>query len=165
MTPQKKLKLENINGIYYFKTIPFIYIKILPANDNIIIDNQLVRAYYQSNTINNTEYRKEVWNNIEQYNKIYYKSDTNNILAKVYLEPIPFRTTIINNINSEYIFYNKPLETLEKLKIIITDPYGRILNIENDYSLTIEIQESINVLKNTLFDTRRGEVISTGIKK
>ena len=58
----------------------------------------------------------------------------------------PFKTTILNNINKEFVLYDKPLEKLEKIKIVITDPYGRLLNIQNDFSMTIQINESINVL-------------------
>ena len=72
------------------------------------------------------------------------------------------QTTIINNMDKEYIYTNKPLDNLEKLKIVITDPYGRILNIENNFSLTIEIHEIINVLNNTLLDTKRGDIIKNG---
>ena len=162
ISPQRKLNLELINNKYYFKSIPFIFVKIIPYSDNIVIDNQLVRSYYKSNTINNQEYKKEIWNNIEKYNKEYLKSDSDNIIAKIYLKS-PYNTTIITDINKEYIFYNKPLDTLQKIKIIITDPYGRIIDIQNDFSLTIELQEQIGVLKNTLFDTKRGDIVTNGI--
>lgn len=159
-TPQRKLNLNYIDGQYFFKSIPFIFVKIIPCSENIIIDNQLERTYTKSNYINNQEYKKEIWENSENKNKLFYNPNTDFILAKIYLEKTPFHTTIINDINKEFIFYNKPLELLQKIKIIITDPYGRIINIQNDYSLSIQIFEHIEVLKNTLFDTKRGNVVN-----
>lgn len=156
LSPQRKLKLEFTGDKYYFKSIPFIYIKVIPKQKNIVIQNKLIRAYYETNTINNLEYKKNIWDNLDKTDDEYYKPNTENILAKIYLKGGPFKTTILTNINKEYTFFDKSLENLNKFKIIITDPYGRMIDIGNDFSLTIEIHEVINILKNSLFDTKRG---------
>ena len=156
LSPQKKLEIEYNGYDYSFKSIPFIYLKILPSGNNIAIDNQLIRLNEKKNK---KLFKKEFFEKIS--NKEYHKLNTDNILAKIYLNPIKYMTTIMPNINYEYTFYDNTLETLDKIKIIITDPYGEIINIETEYSFTLEIQERINILKNTLLDTRRGNKIMT----
>ena len=156
LSPQKKLEIEYNGYDYSFKSIPFIYLKILPDGNNIAIDNQLIRLNEKKNK---KLFKKEFFEKISNNN--FHKFNTNNILAKIYLNPIKYMTTIMPNINYEYTFYDNTLETLDKIKIIITDPYGETINIESEYSFTLEIQERINILKNTLLDTRRGNKIIT----
>lgn len=146
LSPQRKLNLELINGEYYFKSIPFIYIKIIPNQENIVIQDKLIRVFDDKNIINNLEYKKNIWNVLDNMGNEYYEPNTENILAKIYLESVPFKTTILTDINKEYTFFDKSLKNLNKFNIIITDPYGRMLDIGNDYSMTIEIHEIINVL-------------------
>ena len=51
------------------------------------------------------------------------------------------------------------------MKVELLSPDGELLNFRQEHNMTFEIMEFRDVLKETLFDTRHGEVVTTGIKK
>ena len=69
------------------------------------------------------------------------------------------------NYDYEFIFYDKPLQSVNTMKIELLSPDGELLDFRQEHNMTLEIMEFRDVLKETLFDTRHGEVVTTGIKK
>jgi len=164
--PQFKLNIENYNGKFFFKTFQFVFLRLIPTNDSNAISGQLSRV---SNTTNKeiiSTYTKEFYINLDNTvtDDRYYVKDTDALFAKIYLKQPYLRTNISNN--NEYVqsFDDKPLENLSSMTVVITDPFGEILNLYLDHTFTIEIYEKINVLKDTLIDTRRGDIVTNGIK-
>ena len=165
-SPQKKLPIENYNGKYYLKSIPFIFLKIIIQDNSQIIDKQLIRARNLGINEEDLSYEKKFYEKFDREHtsdNIYYKN-TEFLFAKIYLEQVPFKTKIIYNVNREYVFYDSPLNSLSSIKVIITDPNGEILNLGTEHSFTLEIIHNINVLKDTLIDSRRGDIVTTGIR-
>ena len=54
---------------------------------------------------------------------------------------------------------------INQIKIEILSPDGELLNFRQDHNITIEIMESRDVLKETLLDTKQGDIITTGVMK
>jgi hypothetical protein len=159
---QNKLNLENYNGEYYFKSVPFLFMKLLPNKlENENYGENLIRASDTNNKFLEDEYDK-VFFSTEAGTK--EKRDTNNLFAKIYLKQYPYGTNEINGKEYELFFEDQPLENLTSFKIVFTDPFGRILNLNLPHTFTIDIYEKINVLKDTLIDTRNGDVVTNGIK-
>ena len=160
-SPQNKLNLENYNGKFYFKSIPFIFMKIFPNNIQSV-SGQLARIEDNKDGIIEKEYSKIFY--LAQNNVNRYKKNTDNLFAKIYINQVPLRSIILNETTYEFIFEEKPLENFSSLKIGFTNPYGREIELSLEHSFTLEIYEKINVLKDTLLDTRNGDVCSNGIK-
>ena len=161
-SPIKKLELENYNNKYYFKSIPFIFLKIISLNASNAIGEQLIKSNITSNS---QCYTKETYNNFDLKNKDgTYIKNTDFLFAKIYLNQTPFHSTIIQHIKKEFIFYDQLLQNFQNIKIIITDPNGEILELENEHSFTLEIYQIINVLKDTLINSKQGNIVINGIR-
>lgn len=160
-SPQNKLNLENYNGKFYFKSIPFIFMKIFPNNTQSVL-GQLERIEDNKDDVIEKEYSKIFY--LAQNNINRNKKDTDNLFAKIYINQVPLKSVIMNKSTYEFIFEEKPLENFSSLKIVFTNPFGREIELSLEHSFTLEIYEKINVLKDTLLDTRNGDVCSNGIK-
>ena len=77
--------------------------------------------------------------------------------------------TTITNKHSEFVqnieqYYNEPIDRLDQLLIKFVDREGIELDFgENNHTLTLKIVEKIDILKETMYDTRRGRPVSVGI--
>ena len=87
------------------------------------------------------------------------------IFAKINMNSIPQNSYNRRNYDYEFTFYDKPLESVNEINIEFISPDGELLNFRQDHNITLEIMEFRDVLKETLFDTKHGEVVTTGIKK
>ena len=68
-------------------------------------------------------------------------------------------------VNSNFAkFYNKTIDELQGIKIQILTPEMILYDVGRDFSFTIEITEIVDVLKETLIDTKRDTVVTTGYK-
>ena len=90
------------------------------------------------------------------------KKDTSGLFAKVLLSPIPGNQSTSYITEQEVTFYNKPLEKLSQLSIQFLGGDGKLLPIGIENSITIEIFEIKEVLKETLIDSKRGNIVTTG---
>lgn len=93
------------------------------------------------------------------------KKDSSVIFAKINMNAVPGNAYNPVHFDNEFIFYDKPLQSVNTMKIELISPDGKLLNFRQEHNLTLEIMEFRDVLKETLFDTRHGEVVTTGIKK
>jgi len=81
-----------------------------------------------------------------------------NIFAKINLmQGNKVETTILK-------FYETPLENLDNLTVTFVDRNGCLIDLKCDNTVTLEIVEAIDVLKDTYIDSRHGEAIITGIR-
>jgi hypothetical protein len=163
--PQFRLNIENYNNKYYFRSVPFLFLKILPSSTENVINNSLIRVT-NSKDVNVTQtYKKEFYFNIDKNisGEQEYKKETNNLFAKIYLKQVPYQTIIDKHGIYEYKFEDMPLENLDQLQIQFTDPLGEIVDLYIPHSFTLEIYEKISVLKDTLINSRRGEIVTNGI--
>lgn len=163
--PQYKLNIENYNNEYYFRSVPFLFLKILPTKTDNVINNSLVRVSNSTNINVTSIYKKEFYFNIDKNlsGEQTYKKNTSNLFAKIYLNQAPYQTIISKDSTYEYKFEDMPLEDLDQLLIQFTDPYGKIVDLYIPHSFTLEIYEKISVLKDTLINSRRGEIVTNGI--
>lgn len=93
------------------------------------------------------------------------KKETTVIFAKINMNAVPGNAYNKQNYDYEFIFYDKPLQSVNTMKIELLSPDGELLDFRQEHNMTLEIMEFRDVLKETLFDTRHGEVVTTGIKK
>ena len=163
--PQYRLNIENYNNKFYFKSIPFIFLKILPTSTNNVVNNSLVRTSNSKNINFSTTYKKEFYFKIDKNitGDLEYVKKTNNLFAKIYLNQAPYQTIINEKGIYEYKFEDAPLEDLDNLLIQFIDPIGEIIDLYTPHSFTLEIYEKISVLKDTLINSRRGEIVTNGI--
>ena len=80
------------------------------------------------------------------------------------MDSIPGNNIIMHDLNEEVVFYNAPLEKLSGFIIQLVKPDGKIPALGLDHSITIEVHEVKEILKETLIDTKRGRIVSTGYK-
>lgn len=135
--------------------------KIFPNNIQSI-SGQLERLEDNKDDVIEKEYSKIFY--LAQNNVNRTRKNTDNLFAKIYLNQTPLKSTIINESSYEFIFEDKPLENFSSLRVVFVNSQGREIELSLEHSFTLEIYEKINVLKDTLIDTRNGDVCSNGIK-
>ncbi len=134
-------------GNYFFRIEPYIFLKIqAPSFPEDKIANNIVKT--QDNNLLRT---------LVCQPDPRIQRDTHNLFAKIALSnPIKILSSVLQ-------FYQTPLEELRELQVLFVDRNGCPLDLQCDHFFTLEIVEVIDVLKDTLIDSRHGETIETGI--
>ena len=130
--------------------------------------NPQLYPFETNSRINNEilEREEEVFQNCSLKTSNYLlKKNTGVIFAKINMNSIPQNSYNKRNYDYEFTFYDKPLESVNEINIEFVSPDGNLINLRQDHNITLEIMEFRDVLKETLFDTKHGEVVTTGIKK
>ena len=138
---------KDFNGEYIFKIEPYILLKLeSPSYAADTIGGNIIKSQNISNDING----------IKNVSNIFAKLDINSTTGKA----------IGNNPNlsNQLKFYETPIEKLNELMIIFVDANGIPIDLKCDQDIVIRIVESVDVLKDTLIDSRHGEAITTGIR-
>ncbi len=175
-SPSLKLNLQMVNGEYYFVSNMFLFIKITPLNAPVTTTNMSVASSNLNQQINQNyvndsffdtgiggDYQCLAFSAVRQ-NTAHVKN-YQNIFGKVLLSPIPNNIENNLNVNDNFAFlYEKPIDELNGIKIQILDPHLIQYNLGRDFSFTIEITEIVDVLKETLIDTKRDTVVTTGYR-
>ena len=173
------LNIQYENGEYFFITPGYIFISMNLSKNS---SNDSFKDYYALSS-GNMSY---------QYNQNYvgpyfnvgigdeYSCElealygvgqlkpikTDNIYAKIQISNIP--NVIDNNasnININGIIinnYDKPMDNFNSMEITLLDPYYREITYLRNFSFTVEVHEIVNVLKETLIDSKRNNVSVTG---
>ena len=82
------------------------------------------------------------------FSKIVFRGDTTNT------------SEFVQNLDQ---LYNEPIDRLDQLQIKFVDREGAELNFgENNHTFTLKIVEKIDLLKETMYDTRRGRPVTVG---
>ena len=120
-----------------------------------------MRCVESKKTQNNISYIKYL--NTLTYNDTYTKKDTNGITAKINLSNIFGQpNNLFYNVNEEMYFMTNYLIRLDNINIEYLTPDGKILDNIFENSLTLEIYEEKEVLKETLINTKTGVINSNG---
>lgn len=176
----QQLNVQYQNGEYFFTTEGYIYISLnlfngtssnnsfkdyysLSGNDvNYQYNQNYVLPYFNVGIGEN--YDCDIENNIglgelKSINK-------ENIYAKIQVSNIPNNidnnTTNINTSSIVINNYDKPMDNFSNIDIVLLDPFYREILFLRDFSFTLEIHEIVNVLKETLIDSKRNNVSTTG---
>lgn len=129
--------LYNVNqNTWNFNLFPYILIKvIMPSMPEDTIANNII---------------------LSQKSTDYNQNKLANVFAKIILtNPIKIETNSL-----KYIEY--PLDNLDELEIQFIDPFGNPICDICENILSIEITEIVEVLKDTLIDSKHGEANITG---
>ena len=173
--PNKKMNLQYDTGKYFFRRYDFVFIKVLPLTNKTIINNNMLRTLDNNANTNYEIYIDNYLLNIGigqtpncnvNNNQALESVDTTNIMCKILLSD---KAGNINkqtaNIEKNVLnFYDRSLDNIDTLQIEILDPEGKLLSLTAEHSFTLEIHEIIDVLKETLVDTTRDQVFTTGYK-
>ena len=122
---------------WLFRNDEYILLKLnIPFRSSDILSGNLIKTQNQS-----------------QSTKI-----DNNLFAMIDLLEYPYK------INTSILkFYDTPLEKMNELVIEFVDRIGYPIDIKCNHTIVLEVLEYIDVLKDTLIDSRHGEVVTTGI--
>ena len=183
----KTLNVELLEGDkYIFKTIPFVFLKLsFPTLSEDICSGQLVRSTSNISSKLTNEYFYPVRQN-KDYNtsnecpkphKVcpidnfaapitdrfeVLEKDTQHIFAKINISSIPGRSMTLPKYQFEHTFYDNPINNINQIKVEIISPDGRLVELKQEHNMTIEIMETIEVLKETLYDTKHNNIVTTG---
>jgi hypothetical protein len=173
------LNIQYQNGEYFFITEGYIYISLsINSGKN---NNSFKDFYSLSGSDINSQYNQ---NYVQPYFNVgigdNYECDfqnfiglselksinKENIYAKIQVSNIPNNIdNNTSNINTKGIVinnYDKPIDDFSEIDIVLLDPFYRKIIYLRDFSFTLEIHEIVNVLKETLIDSKRNNVSITG---
>jgi len=130
---------------YMFKVEPYILLKLtVPSYAGDRIAGNLVKSQ---------KIPKKMLYNCDDI------KDISNIFAKISIgNENKVETSVLK-------FYETPLEKLDEIIITFLDKDGNILDLKCEQTIILEITEAVDVLKDTLIDSRHGEANITGIRQ
>lgn len=161
---QTNKSVNNISNCKCFNTSysgkiynnPYIYLRIImPSKAEDTLGNNLVVTQF-NNLIKEGDIKE-----CEDSKFGCEKRSLSNLFGKISLKDNKWK-----NIKSSLLQFNdKPLEKLDELIIQFIDKKGCLIDLKCDNCLTLEITEIVDVLKDTLIDSRHGESTITGYRK
>lgn len=159
---QKFLEIEKFENKHYFRVMPFIYIRItFNKKENNNTSSQHLRCVDSKNLQYNNSYVPYLETLID--NKKYIKKDSNSITAKINLSNIYGQPNdLFYTINEEIRFYEQLYNKLENINIEFLNYDGKLISNIFENSLTLEIYEEKEVLKETLINSKTGIINSNG---
>jgi hypothetical protein len=162
--PQNKLKIEFNNNEYYISSNPYLYLKLLiNGTTDEITSDYLIANNIDSSSLNNIYYDIDFYKKNNINSDIFNKNNNlSNILTVVNLDKIPSSNQYIK-LNKVIELYNKPINKLKTLRVQLILPNGELFMQNEEHYLNIIIYEKINVLKDTLLNTKDNTTTTTGI--
>lgn len=138
---------------------PYIFMKLkFPSLPDDTLGNNVIKA----ETINGGYVSTYDNCNVENYNGDDRRKDTGNLFAKIIFDT---RLSSIYNENficNKKVLYEKVLPKLDMLEIEFVDRNGYPIYNSKNSNFTIKITEKMDVLKETLINTRTGSISNTG---
>jgi len=138
---------------------PYIFMKLkFPSLPDDTLGNNVIKA----ETINGGYVSTYDNCNVENYNGDDRRKDTGNLFAKIIFDT---RLSSIYNENficNKKVLYEKVLPKLDMLEIEFVDRNGYPIYNSKNSNFTIKITENMDVLKETLINTRTGSISNTG---
>ena len=159
---------NNVNAKKNYVLIPdspYIFMKLkFPSLPDDKLGNNIIKA----ETINGSYVLDEKNCKVEHYNDDCRRKDTSNLFAKIVFDnsnSLALNMSSIYNDNficNKKVFYDQTLTKLDLLEVEFIDRYGYPITNCVDNNFTIKITEKMEVLKETLIDTRTGSISKTG---
>ena len=183
-----KLNVELLEANkYIFKTIPFVFLKLsFPTLSEDICSGQMIRSTSEISSKLTNEYFYPIRKNISEEDKPCFtrhklcvtdnfaapitdkyevlEKDTKHLFAKIKVNGISGRLMPLPNYQYEHIFYDNPINNIRQIKVEVLSPDGKLMDLTQEHNLTIEIIESIEILKETLLDTKHNNIVTNGAK-
>lgn len=158
--PNNLLDLEIRDGIYYFRSMDYIFLRLLINDDQAEWGNQLLVAgpiETPENQSTNIFYNVNLNKQVTDAQKIQTKN-LNNLFAKIDLDTVPSNVTNVVNdvITYDIDFKNEQLDELQQIRVQFLDREGRILNLRGEHNFVLEVVTKRNVLENILFNSKNG---------
>lgn len=127
---------------YMVKIEPYILLKLsAPSYTEDTIAGNIIKSQQLPKTGNDND-----------------NKDVINIFAKICINRE-------NKIESGILkYYETPLEKLDEIMVTFVDNKGCVIDLKCDHTIILEIVEAVDVLKDTLIDSRHGEANITGIR-
>lgn len=153
------------DGKYYFRSEPYVYLRLtIPYASSGDIGGNILASMSNSNNIEsrNVYYENPFQKTLQLNNKLIAKDPTN-IFAKIQLDPIPGNIHYNKFAKSHKMFYNIPLRRLGVISVEFIDFRGKLIDLRSEHAITIEITEKIDVLEDTLMNSRTGDTVTSGI--
>jgi len=176
---------RNSAGEYVFTGFEYVFIRLfaegqspdrlsstlIKANSNISSVNPNQNLYtYKLDELNGlytystpTEKEENIVKN-QPEGSITLNKDTTNLFAKIKLTNEPYTCNNSERLLIDNIYYDSSVKKVSELQVQILDPEGRIINMKHNFNITLMIDEKLDLLKETLIDTRTGSVLSSGTK-
>lgn len=105
---------------------------------------------------------EEISDNLFSANGHMNEKKDNSFFAKiVFSDKFPGDVSIIGVAGNKF-FYNAPLVTLTDLTVQFFSSKGKLLDLDQNHSFTLEMVELREVLKDTLIDSRTGNIADVG---
>jgi hypothetical protein len=175
----QKLNIQVQDNTYYLVSANYIFIKIYFIHVSETLDTNTVQQSYTDYDIQYEQnYVLSRYMNVgigDDYNCLspillskinVYKKNRDSIFAKILLSEIPGNLSIVaNNINynnTYTIYYEKPLDRFDTVKIELYDSSLRLIETLDDFSFSMNIHELNDVLKETLVNSKKNNVNITG---
>lgn len=146
-SPCLNLELGS-DGTFYFNTNQYIFLKLsVPSFPDDKLAGNIV-------TTQNANILNPIFCQIDPR----ITRDNSNLFAKIFVSSIgPAKI-----VTSPLQYFSSPLRNLPDIEILFIDRNGCPIDVTCNHTLTIEINEVIDVLKDTSFDSIHGETIETG---
>jgi hypothetical protein len=153
------------DGKYYFRSEPYIFLRMtIPKGKTGEIGGNIVPSLSNSGSVErrNLYYDNPFQATLQNETNRILK-DIGNIFAKIYLNPIPGNMLYNTFTESIKIFYNTPLRRFGSMIVEFVDSKGKLLDLRNEHSFVISITEEIDILENSLVNSRIGDKSTAGI--
>ena len=92
---------------------------------------------------------------------VFDKKDNFFFAKIIFSDKLPGDISILSTAGNKF-FYNAPLVTLSDLTVEFFDATGKLLKLDQNHSFTLEIIELREVLKDTLLNSRTGNIADIG---
>lgn len=175
----QKLNIQVQDNTYYLVSANYIFIKIYFISISETLDtNSVLQSYtdydiqYEQNYILSRYMNVGIGDDYNCLNPLLlskiniYKKNRDSIFAKILLSEIPGNLSIVAsniNYNNTYtIYYEKPLDKFDSVKIELYDSSLRLIETLDDYSFSMNVHELNDVLKETLVNSKKNNVNITG---
>ena len=164
--PQKKINMQFSNGDYYLSSFTNLYLKLF-VNGSVNITsktkNYMIASGFDNKLTDDIYYDTIFYNKNNTNLNIYNKNNNlSNITSFIPLNNLP-SSKQYTQINQVIEYYNEPINNLKSLKIQLIEPNGELFLQNEDHYINIIIYEKINVLKDTLLNTKDNTTTTTGI--
>jgi hypothetical protein len=153
------------DGKHYFRSEPYIFLRLaIPKGKTGEVGGNITPSLSNSGSVErrNLYYQNPLQSTLKTEDSKLLKN-VNNIFAKINLNVIPGNMLYHTFTKSIKIFYEAPLRRFGRMIVEFVDSKGKLMDLRNEHSFTIEITEEIDVLEDSLINSRSGDFSRTGL--